>query len=168
VAEQQDWLAIGGTSVGGSGEIDLQAVAEVVAGVESGAAAEGFELGCEEGGDVVDGWLVVAGGLDLDELADCVHYFVLALGKIVEAIGPRGLRVCYCRFSRFSAGHISLALEFTARPGVLNSSTTKDTKVHEAQYHSIPSRVFVPFVVKSGRYWARREGNGVQYNLQAD
>jgi hypothetical protein len=91
MAEQQGWLASGGCSAGRSGEIDLQAVAEVFAAVELNVSTERFELGRKEGGDVVDGCLVVAGRFDLDELANCADYFVLTLRKIAQALSPPGL-----------------------------------------------------------------------------
>ena len=71
MAEQQNRLAIG-RFARGRGEVDLQTVAEVVAAMEMGASAQGFELGREEGGNAVDCWLVVAGGFDFDEIANGV------------------------------------------------------------------------------------------------
>ena len=61
-----------------SGEIDLQVVAEVGGVVNVGVAADGFEVSGEEGAHAVGGGLVVAGGFDLDELADGLDDFFLA------------------------------------------------------------------------------------------
>jgi len=60
--------------------------------MELNASAERFELGSQERGDAVDGLLVVAGGLDFDELTNRLDYLALMIREIAQAIGPRGLR----------------------------------------------------------------------------
>jgi len=81
--------------MGLAGEVDLQTVAEFVAAVELGSSTECCKFGGEERGYAVDRLLIVAGGLDFDELANVFDYLVLMFREITQSIGPCGLRCGY-------------------------------------------------------------------------
>src|SRR5258708_7277029 len=69
MAKQQDRLAAVRVRAG-TGEIDLQVIAEVIAVVKMNASAERLKFGCEKASYAVDCLLVVAGGFDFDELTN--------------------------------------------------------------------------------------------------
>jgi len=109
--------------MGLAAELDLQTVAEVVAAMELSSSSKGFKLGREERGDAVDRLPVVAGGFDLDELANRLDHLVLMLREMAQAIGPRGLRSNRCCFCCFLARHNSLSLAGVAAPPRIERGT---------------------------------------------
>ena len=81
MTEQQDWFAVRRTA-----EVDLQAVAKIIAAMELSSPTKRFELGREETGNAVDCFFVVAGGFDLDQFADGLHNLVLTLREIEQSL----------------------------------------------------------------------------------
>jgi hypothetical protein len=65
VPEQQDRFALGI-----AGEIDLQTISEFKAAMQLNSSAERFKPTGEKRRDPVDGLLIVAGRLDLDEFTN--------------------------------------------------------------------------------------------------
>ena len=88
--------------------LDLQAVAESVAGMKMSFAAEGLELRGDESGDTIDGLLVIAWRLDLDQLANRFDDLVFTIRKITQAIHARVPARSYCFFC-FLLGHSFLS-----------------------------------------------------------
>ena len=72
-------------------KIDLQAVAEFVGAVKVRRSAQDFELLGQQRAQPVGGSFVVAGRLDLDQLAGGLHHLFLFCLEIAQTLAPRGL-----------------------------------------------------------------------------
>jgi hypothetical protein len=72
--------------VAGSGEIDLEVVAEIFGAVQMRAATDQGELFGEKSAYTIGGGFVVAGRFDFDKFADGLEECVLAGFEVVETV----------------------------------------------------------------------------------